>query len=114
MKLPPSVPRTSTGTRAPWRIKRAWKQGSGGYRLGATKTKKSRRTINVPKSVLDKLDFGNEWLFVNRAGGPVRAQGFSARVWAPAVERAWPSVDDDGEPGERLLEAPAAHSRLAP
>ena len=79
-------------------IKRAWKQGSSGYRLGAPKTKKSRRTINVPKSVLDKLDFGNDWLFVNRAGGPVRAQGFSARVWAPAVERAWPSVDDDGNP----------------
>ena len=79
-------------------IKRSWKQGSGGYRLGAPKTKKSRRTINVPKSVLDKLDFGNDWLFVNRAGGPVRAQGFSARVWAPAVERAWPSVDDDGNP----------------
>ena len=48
--------------------------------------------------MLDKLDFGNDWLFVNRAGGPVRAQGFSARVWAPAVERAWPSVDDDGNP----------------
>ena len=79
-------------------IKRSWKQGSGGYRLGAPKTKKSRRTINVPNSVLDKLDFGNEWLFVNRARGPVRAQGFSARVWAPAVERAWPSVDDDGNP----------------
>ena len=79
-------------------IKRAWKQGSSGYRLGAPKTEKSRRTINVPKSVLDKLDFGNDWLFVNRAGGPVRAQGFSARVWAPAVERAWPSVDDDGNP----------------
>ena len=79
-------------------IKRSWKQGSGGYRLGAPKTKKSRRTINVPKSVLEKLDFGNEWLFVNRAGGPVRAQGFSARVWAPAVERAWPSVVDDGNP----------------
>jgi integrase len=32
-------------------IKRSWKQGSGGYRLGAPKTRKSRRTINVPKSV---------------------------------------------------------------
>ena len=80
-------------------IKRSWKQGSGGYRLGAPKTKKSRRTINVPKSVLEKLDFGDEWLFVKTlAGGPVRAQGFSARVWAPAVERAWPSVDADGNP----------------
>jgi integrase len=62
------------------RISQSWKQGADGYRLGSTKTKKGVRTINVPKSVLDKLDFSNEFLFVNRAGGPVRAQGFFARV----------------------------------
>jgi integrase len=78
------------------RISRSWKQGTGGYRLGATKTKKSNRTINVPQATLDKLDYSHEFLFVNRAGGPVRAQGFSARVWIPAVERAWPSVDEKG------------------
>jgi integrase len=80
------------------RIVRSWKYGSGGYRLGAPKTPKSKRTINVPTSVLDKLDYSHEWLFINRAGGPVRAQGFSARVWAPALERAWPSVDANGGP----------------
>jgi integrase len=37
-------------------------------------------------------------LFVNRAGGPVRAQGFFARVWRPALERAWPSADENGQP----------------
>ena len=31
---------------------------------------------------------------MNRAGGPVRAQGFSARVWIPAVRRAWPLKDE--------------------
>ena len=77
------------------RISRSWKQGTGGYRLGATKTKKSKRTINVPQATLDKLDYTNEFLFVNRAGGPVRAQGFSARVWIPAVRRAWPLKDGD-------------------
>lgn len=78
------------------RISRSWKQDTGGYRLGATKTKKSKRTINVPQATLEKLDYTNEFLFVNRAGGPVRAQGFSARVWIPAVRRAWPSVDENG------------------
>jgi integrase len=79
------------------RIRQSWKQGSGGYRLGTTKTKKGKRTINVPKAVLDKLDYSEEFLFTNRAGGPVRAQGFYNRVWAPALERAWPSVDGNGE-----------------
>ena len=80
------------------RIARSWKYGNGGYRLGAPKTPKSKRTINIPTSVLDKLDYSHEWLFVNRTGGPVRAQGFSARVWAPALERAWPSLDANGAP----------------
>jgi integrase len=82
------------------RISRSWKQDhhAGGYRLGATKTRKGNRTINVPKSTLDKLDYSNEFLFVNRDGGPVRSQGFSARVWAKAVVRAWPLVDADGKP----------------
>ncbi|MGU3651842.1 tyrosine-type recombinase/integrase [Mycolicibacterium sp. A43C] len=79
------------------RITRSWKQGSDGYRLGATKTRKSKRTINVPASVLKKLDMSQEYVFVNRAGGPVRAQGFHNRVWRPAVEKAWPSVDKDGK-----------------
>jgi integrase len=80
------------------RISRSWKHGSGGYRIGATKTSKSRRTINVPKSVLNKLDRSHEWVFVNRDGGPVRIHGFTPRVWAKAVERAWPSVDASGNP----------------
>ncbi|MGA5467138.1 tyrosine-type recombinase/integrase [Mycobacterium sp. NPDC050041] len=70
------------------RITKAWKYGSGGYRLGPPKTRKSKRTINVPATVLDKLDYTGEWLFTNRAGGPVRAHGFTRRVWAPAVKRA--------------------------
>ena len=78
------------------KIRQSWKQGVGGYRVGATKTLKSKRTINVPRTVLDSLDYSHEFLFVNRAGGPVRAQGFFNRVWSPALERAWPSVDADG------------------
>jgi integrase len=70
------------------RIARAWKHRGGGYRIGPPKTRKSRRTINVPTSVLGKLDYSHEWLFVNRRGTPVRGIGFGRRVWAPAVERA--------------------------
>jgi len=54
--------------------------------------------INLPASVLDKLDYGHAFLFTNRAGGPVRSHGFIRRVWAPAVNRAWPSVDEHGQP----------------
>lgn len=70
------------------RIVKAWKYHSGGYELGVPKTKRSVRTISMEKSVLDQLDYSNEWLFVGRAGGPVRSSGFNPRVWKPAVKRA--------------------------
>ena len=85
------------------RITRAWKRtyDRGGYEIGPPKTKGSVRTINVPKKVLDKLDYSGEWLFRNRAGRPVRGNGFHDRVWQPAVERVWPSTNADGEPIEK-------------
>lgn len=82
------------------RITRAWKRtyDRGGYEIGPPKTKKSVRTINVPKTVLDKLDYSNEWVFLNKAGRPVKGNGFHDRIWQPAVGRAWPSVDEEGDP----------------
>lgn len=75
------------------RISRAWK--SGPYRLGPPKTKRSRRTISLPASVLDELDYTGEWLFVNSGrggrctgGGPVRPPNFRANVWWPALAKA--------------------------
>lgn len=84
------------------RISRAWKTGAGGYTLGGPKTKKSVRTINVPKRVLDQLDLTGEWVFTNSGrgrgqfadgiiredNGPVRTHSFTPNVWAPAVARA--------------------------
>lgn len=70
------------------KIRRAWKHNSKGYSIGPPKTKRSRRTINIPPDVLNQLDYSHEWLFVNRSGGPVRYQGFRRRVWDKAVERA--------------------------
>jgi hypothetical protein len=51
------------------RITRAWKRtyDGGGFELGPPKTKKSVRIINVPRAVLDKLDYSIEWIFLNRA-----------------------------------------------
>ncbi|MBU8834143.1 tyrosine-type recombinase/integrase [Mycolicibacterium goodii] len=70
-------------------VRRAWKYSTtNGYELGPPKTKRSRRTIDLDPSLLDRLDYTNEWLFVNRAGGPVRYHGFIQRVWNKAVDRA--------------------------
>lgn len=83
------------------RISRAWKYDpSTGHVLGSTKTVRSVRTIDVPKNVLDRLDYSHAWLFVGRDGSnwrkpgdqPVRNHGFARRVWAPAVERAQPKI----------------------
>ncbi|CAN5384921.1 site-specific integrase [soil metagenome] len=84
------------------RISKAWKSGDAGFTIGSTKTKKSVRTINVPKRVLDQLDLTGEWVFTNSGRGsglfstglvaddsrPVRAHNFNPKVWAPAVARA--------------------------
>lgn len=76
------------------RITKAWKTGAGGYVLGVPKTKKSVRTVDVPTSVLDKLDYDKEWLFTNSGrgrrnpDGPVRIHSFHPNVWRPAVRRA--------------------------
>jgi integrase len=95
------------------RITRAWKRtyAEGGYELGPPKSKRSVRTINVPKSVLAKLDLTNEWVFVNKTGGPVRGNGFHERVWQPAVEKIWPSTDADGHPlpPEKVPPRPRIH-----
>jgi integrase len=58
------------------RITRAWKPIAGGYELGPPKTRKSIRTINVPITVLEKLDYSGEYVFTNQAGRPVRSNGF--------------------------------------
>lgn len=70
------------------RIVRARKHSaSGGYVLGVPKTKRSKRTVNVDRRVLDKLSYDSAWLFTNRIGGPVRYHTFRSKVWKPAAER---------------------------
>lgn len=70
------------------RVTRAWKRAGSGYELGPPKTPKSRRTINVPASVLDQLDYDHEWLFVGSNGGPVRLYSWRANVWYKSLRKA--------------------------
>ncbi|UVK63030.1 tyrosine integrase [Mycobacterium phage Beakin] len=70
------------------RVRQAWKYSSAGYVLGPPKTKRSRRTVDVPARLLERLDLSHEFVFVNTDGGPVRYPGFLRRVWNPAVEKA--------------------------
>lgn len=70
------------------RITRAWKRAGSGYELGAPKTRKSVRTINVTKTVLTRLDYGNEWLFTGSNGGPVRLYSWRSNVWIKSRTKA--------------------------
>jgi integrase len=71
------------------RISRAWKRIPGdGYELGPPKTKRSIRTIGVPRGVCDALDLSHEWLFVNTVGNPVRIYGWRENVWYPGLVKA--------------------------
>lgn len=81
------------------RITRAWMRTytTGSYELGPPKTPRARRTIDVAKSTLAKLDLSKEFVFTNTRGGPIRGNGFHNRIWQPAVERAWPTVDSEGK-----------------
>lgn len=62
--------------------------------LGIPKTKKSRRTVALPRFLtrelethLAKYGTGDDGLvFPAPAGGPLRASGFRSRIWKPAVE----------------------------
>lgn len=96
------------------RITRAWKRtyDRGGYEIGPPKTKRSVRTINVPRATLDKLDLTGEWVFLNKAGTFVKGNGFHDRVWSAAVERTWPTKDADGNPLRSTPEAPIIKPRI--
>jgi integrase len=70
------------------RIAKGWKKTPNGYELGQPKTRRSVRTINVPASVLDQLDYSREWLFTNSYGGPIRLYSWRANVWVNSLAKA--------------------------
>lgn len=71
------------------RVSRAWKSSTDrGWYIGAPKTRRSRRTISLPTTLLPELRAvaaaGSEWMFTNRSGDPIRQGRFWDDVWAPA------------------------------
>lgn len=75
------------------RVTRAWKRsGGGGRELGPPKTKRSRRTIDLPPEVVDILrpmrGKPDDLVFTGPQGGAVHHQAFHPRVWLRAVKAA--------------------------
>lgn len=90
------------------RITRAWKRAGSSYELGPPKTKKSVRTINVPKSVLGQLDYSGEWLFTGTNGKPVRIYSWRANVWYKSLAKA--QAKDKRNPDKPVLQkSPRIH-----
>lgn len=79
------------------RLRRALKWNPSGPRVvGATKTKKSNRTVVVGDVMLDDLEqacagkAGTDLVFTAPRGGPLLHRTFWSRVWRPAVEHLTP------------------------
>lgn len=61
---------------------------AAGYEVGATKTRRSNRTIVVDKDILAALDYTGAHLFTNTVGKPVAPTSFRNNVWYPALDKA--------------------------
>ena len=90
------------------RVSRAWKRVPGNdkrkYELGQPKTRGSIRTINVPASVMNQLDYSREFVFVNSDGGPIRIYSWRTNVWVPSLAKA--RSKDPHKPEAVALEKP--------
>ena len=87
----------SGNTLRPVRIRRSLKWSpDNDRRVGATKTRKSNRTVVVGDIMLDDLAAacegkgGAELVFTAPRGGPILHRTFWSRVWLPAVEHLEP------------------------
>lgn len=85
------------------RVWRTWKRGTSGYVLGTTKTRRSQRTIALPRELVDLLPrpkAGDEHVFTSfgqRAGAIVYRESFYKMVWRPLIDAA-----NDPAAAERL------------
>ena len=81
------------------RVERAWKRDG---KIGPPKSEAARRTIALSPDLADIIGRlivkrgGEEWVFRNMNGGPVRHATFHDNVWQPAVRLA------NGEDAQRL------------
>lgn len=76
-------------------VRQAWKrQPDSTFRLGEPKTRRSRRSVSVPESVLADLRHrvegktGSELVFTTPGGSPLSNSNFRDRVWRPAIKAA--------------------------
>ena len=69
-------------------------EAEGVLRFGPPKTRAGRRTVGLPRAVVDELAAhlvraeSEAFVFAAPEGGPLRVHGFRARVWRPATRRA--------------------------
>lgn len=76
------------------RVTRAWKYtGTNVAKLAGPKSKKGRRTINIPPQAIEALGdlsgLGREdFVFTTERGTPIRAQLYHNKAWRPALEEA--------------------------
>lgn len=90
-------------------VSKAWKHSStSGWYLGPPKSSRSNRTVPFSDELLPMLRRrtvgGDELLFTNRRGGPLRQQRFLEGYWKPALRMANGLPAQDGaktKPGER-------------
>lgn len=69
------------------RVSRSWKSSMArGWYLAAPKTRRSKRTVSLPASLIPILEplMGGEFVFTNPAGAPIRQANFYEQVWEPA------------------------------
>ncbi|WP_322544461.1 site-specific integrase [Rhodococcoides fascians] len=76
------------------RITRAWKYtGQTAAKLGGPKSKKGRRTINVPPQAIEALGdltalARDAFIFTTERGTPIRSQLYHNKAWRPALLKA--------------------------
>jgi integrase len=69
-------------------------EAEGVLRFGPPKTRAGRRTVGLPRAVVDELAAhlvraeSEAFVFAAPEGGPLRVHGFRARVWRPGTRRA--------------------------
>lgn len=71
------------------RVSRSWKSAKDrGWYIGPPKTRRSKRTVPLPENLLPYIEpllsAGNEYVFVNGMGNPVRNAKFHELAWTPA------------------------------
>ncbi|GAA2237812.1 hypothetical protein GCM10010401_07530 [Rarobacter faecitabidus] len=96
------------------RISRAWKKVPGGWIVGPPKTKRGRRTVEMPDALVAYCEEArqskapSDLLFTTARGGRIKHSTFYPDVWVPAVRlanglRGWPDRPAEWEPARGTM-----------